>query len=506
MAVAVSSCGHRTVGEAERRQLKFDTQEGQGVDAAVLPKSRQVELENNVNLSRYAAGAFAATLVLAAPVHAQEADPVSALRRDMDALRQEYQSRIGELEQRLAAAEADAAAAHAAADAAQAAVQAAPADASPDMTAQLPDQSAPLPSTPATSNANIYNPGIAVALNAGFSASSNPTGAEVIAGFASGDDIGRPERGFSLGESEVSFTANIDPFLAGFFDFSIDNSNDISLEEAYIRTTALPGGLTLKAGRFLSGIAYLNERHAHDWSFSDAPLPYRAFLNTQLGDDGVQLRWIAPTNQYLEFGVEAFRGDSFPAAGAENNGVGSYAAFVRTGSDINVSSSYLAALSYLHTDAVDRESGTDRFTGDTDVGVATLVYKWAPGGNPLLRNLTLVGEYFYGTDDGRFNGLPLNQSHSGWYVQGVYQFEPRWSAGLRVSGLDSDDPGAAFAGTQLDDLGHTPMDYTALLEFDTSEFGRLRLQYARDDAGLEPNDVISFAYTVIYGPHGAHRY
>src|SRR6185295_19309916 len=155
-----------------------------------------------------------------------------------------------------------------------------------------------------------------------------------------------------------------------FFDFSLGNDDSAALEEAYIRTTALPYGLTLKAGRFLSGIGYLNERHAHDWSFEDAPLPYRAFLNTQLGDDGVQLRWIAPTNQFLEFGVEALRGDSYPAAGSDNNGIVTYTAFVHTGSDISVSSSYLAALSYVHANAIDRESNGDLFTGDSDVAIA----------------------------------------------------------------------------------------------------------------------------------------
>ena len=79
-------------------------------------------------------------------------------------------------------------------------------------------------------------------------------------------------------------------------DVSFNDQNQLSVEEAYIRTTDLPDGLTLKAGRFLSGIGYLNERHAHDWIFSDAPLPYRAFLNNQYGDDGVQLRWLAPEN------------------------------------------------------------------------------------------------------------------------------------------------------------------------------------------------------------------
>lgn len=454
-----------------------------------------------MHLKPFAAATLAFAALSSAPAFAQSADDVAALRRDMEALRQDYQSRISELEARLAQAEADTAAAQATAQAAQASVASAP-----DDTIMLADQAPPPPSAPASSNPNIYNPGVAVALNGFFTAARNDTGAETIAGFAASDEIGRPQRGFSLGESEVSFAANIDPFLAGFFDISLDSANAASVEEAYIRTTALPGGLTLKAGRFLSGIGYLNERHAHDWSFSDAPLPYRAFLGPQFGDDGIQLRWIAPTDQYLEFGAEAFRGDSFPAGGGGNDGVGAYSAFARTGADINVSSSYLASLSYLHTEANERATGADLFSGDTDLGIVTLVYKWAPGGNALVRNLTLVGEYFHGRDQGAFNGIGFEQTHSGWYAQGVYQFMPRWSAGLRVAGLDSSDPGALLAGTTLDAMGQTPLDYTALLEFDTSEFGRLRLQYSRDEAGFDPNDVLTLQYTVIYGPHGAHRY
>ena len=123
-----------------------------------------------------------------------------------------------------------------------------------------------------------------------------------------------------------------------------------------------------------------------------------------------------------------------------------------------------------------------------------------------MHNFTAAGEYFYGQDDGKFNAIPVSQTREGWYAQGVYQFMPQWSAGLRVAGLYSDDAGVLLAGSQLDDRGHTPMDYTALLEFDTSEFGRLRLQYTRDDAGAVSNDIVTLQYTVIYGPHGAHRY
>lgn len=448
-----------------------------------------------MDISRSAAVAMATIALIGTPAAAQTNDDIAALRRDMETLRQDYQARINELEARLAQAEADASAARAAA-------QATP---STEAVATIEPPLAPI-SAAATTNPNIYNPGIAVALNGFLTVARNDTGEESIAGFATGDEIGRPARGFSLGESEVSFAANIDPSLAGFLAISVDNADQIGLEEAYLRTTSLPGGVAIKAGRFLSSIGYLNERHAHDWSFSDSPLPYRAFLNSQLGDDGVQLRWIAPTDQYLEFGAEAFRGEAHPAGGGADNGVGAYSAFVRTGADIDASSSYLAGLSYLRAQSENRETGGDLFTGNTDLAILTLIYKWAPNGNPLVRNLSLASEIFYGRDEGAFNTVPLSQSHWGWYAQGVYQFAPRWSAGLRVAGLQSGDPGAAFASSALDDAGHTPFDVTALLEFDTSEFGRLRFQYARDESAPDTNDVLTMQYTIIYGPHGAHRY
>ena len=158
--------------------------------------------------------------------------------------------------------------------------------------------------------------------------------------------------------------------MSGFLDISFQDDNTPTVEEAYILTKDLPGGFTVKAGRFLSGIGYINERHAHDWMFSDAPLPYRAFLNNQYGDDGLQVRWLAPTEQFLEFGAEAFRGDAYPAAGARNQRHGHlYRLCPYRQRHQRSSSSWLAAASYLHSDAAHRAqftraaalfTGTDR--------------------------------------------------------------------------------------------------------------------------------------------------
>jgi hypothetical protein len=218
---------------------------------------------------------------------------------------------------------------------------------------------------------------------------------------------------------------------------------------------------------------------------------------------------------FLEFGGELFRGDSFPAGNSAHAGNGARSVFVHLGDDFNESSSWLAGLSYLSTDANNRASGPsaaqDTFAGSDDLGIASLVYKWAPDGNPVERNLILSGEYFRRHERGMFTpsggtAASLNSDQSGWYLQGVYQFMPRWRAGLRYDELNSDTVGASLAGTTLDNLGHTPRRQTALLEYDTSEFGRFRLQFNHDQSDLQTNNELLLQYTVIVGPHGAHRF
>jgi hypothetical protein len=431
---------------------------------------------------------------------AAPADDLSAIRDAITNLRQDYEAKIKDLEDRLQKAQAEAEAAKASADSARAAAE----DAQKNVAAAQP--AAPEPQARAPASANALNPGIAAVLNGFYVGASRDPATARIPGFALGDSAQGPPRGFSLGESEVALSANIDPFFFGSMTLSFGNDGTVSVEEAFIQTGSVADGVTLKAGRFFSGVGYLNERHSHNWTFSDMPLPYRAFLNTQYGDDGIQARWLAPTNIFLEFGAEWYRGDAFPAGNGANQGKGTATAFVHAGSDISDSSSWLGALSFVHARADSRDTGGDVFSGTDNIGIASLVYKWAPGGNPVVQNFAFSGEYFYGHESGLFNGIKVDYNRSGWYAQGVYQFMPRWSVGLRYAELEAARVGAALVGSTLDDLGHTPRAVTALLEFDTTEFTRLRVQYTRDDSDRRPLDEIFLQYTVVYGPHDAHRY
>ena len=327
---------------------------------------------------------------LAAPAAQAQASDMAAIKDQLNALKSEYDAKIGALEARLKAAEDRAAAAEAAApqNTANGATAAPPAstanDAAPGEVI-LTDNS-PSEAAPKTSSANAMNPGVSVVLNGNYVADSRNPDNQRIAGFALSDDAKLKPRGFSLDESEITLAANVDPFLLANLTVSFGADNQPSVEEAYIQSTALPGGLTLKGGRFFSAIGYLNERHAHNWSFIDMPLPYRALLGVQYGDDGVQARWLAPTPFFLELGAEAFRGDHFPAGNADKNRADTQTAFVHTGGDFNTSSSWLAALSYIHTQAHERTTegppsdslrGPDTFSGSDDLGMASLVYKWA---------------------------------------------------------------------------------------------------------------------------------
>ena len=75
-----------------------------------------------------------------------------------------------------------------------------------------------------------------------------------------------------------------------------------------------------KAGRFLSSIGYLNDQHSHTWDFVNQPLAYQAFLGGQFADDGLQLKWLAPTDIYLQFGAEVGSGLNFPGSDRATNG------------------------------------------------------------------------------------------------------------------------------------------------------------------------------------------
>src|SRR4051812_1891116 len=265
------------------------------------------------------------------------------------------------------------------------------------------------------SGENAFNPAISLILNGVYSNLSRSPNDFRIDGFVpTQGDVSPGPRGFSLGESELALSANIDPNFRGTGIFAITPENAVSVEEANVQTLGLPSGFTVKAGRFFSGVGYLNSLHAHAWDFTDAPLANKVFLGNQLADDGVQVKWVAPLDTYLDLGLELARGRAFPAAAPDGasrdkNGAGAVNAFTHVGGDRGSSFAWQVGLSHLRPSPQDRTfrdvdatgaAVTDSFTGRSRLTALSGVLKWAPNQNPTVTNFKLQGEYFRRSESG----------------------------------------------------------------------------------------------------------
>jgi hypothetical protein len=434
--------------------------------------------------------------VHSAGVAAQDPE-IAQLRSSLAELRSEYDARITDLENRLAVAEQNALQAN---NVAQQAV----------VTPARPDSGG--------GSTAAFNPAIGLIFQGqAWNYSQNPD-AHLIPGFPLGGEAGRVAEGLGLGETELIMNANVDDKFSAWLTvaFALENGESvIEIEEAWVEATALPAGFGARFGRFFSGIGYLNSKHSHSWDFADQPLPYQAFLANQYIDTGLQVRWLAPTNLYMEFGGEVFEGDRYPSAGRANSGVGSYSAFANFGADIGTSSSWLAGVSYLDASAIERPSGDEEnpflFSGDSDLLTTQFVWKWAPNGNWKQRNLVVQAEYLKRSERGEYASISMapiayDVDQNGWYLQAVYQPLPRWRVGGRFDTLSSDDTGLAFAGTPLAIGGSDPRRFSFMADWSNSEFSRLRLQFTRDDSGFVAGNHWGLQYIHSIGAHGAHAF
>lgn len=456
--------------------------------------------------------ALAAAFAVPLSAAAAENPELAAIRAQIAEMKQSYEARLQALEQRLQEAQAAVAEAQNAAVSAQQA--AAPAVAA-----------APVPAEPArpVQGDNSFNPSISLILGGTFSNLQRDPGTYRFGGFMPPEgEIGPGSRSFNLGESELTMAANIDPMFAGQLTFALSGENEAEVEEAFVRTRALGGGMNLKAGRFLSSVGYLNGQHSHTWDFVDAPLAYQAFFGGQYKPDGIQARWLAPLNTFLELGAELGSGRSFPGNDRNKNGFNATTVFAHAGDDIGDSASWRAGVSYLRTGAAGREyddGGVPNvFDGRASMWVADAVYKWAPNGNPTQTNFKLQGEYMRRKESGTLAAGELADAYagtqSGWYLQGVYQFMPNWRAGLRHDRLSSGSPfiGLVDRGALGIDAfpalaSYKPKRSSVMLDWSPSEFSRLRLQYARDEARPgEPDNQLFLQYIMSLGAHAGHTF
>ncbi len=448
--------------------------------------------------------ALMVALGLPGPVLADESD-LARLRAEMAALRAQYETRLAELAREVAALAARPSASRPAGEARGASVAA-------------------------------FNPEVSLVLNGRYRHAKvleEPGITGFVAGGHGHDDEGHggAQRGFLLDESELVLAANVDHLFRGQLNLALVDET-VEVEEAWIQTLALGHGATAKAGRFLSGVGYANGQHPHAWDFADPALMYVALFGEHgsYAQDGLQLSWVAPLEQWVELGVELGRGSAFPGTERNRDGLGATAAFVRTGGDVGDSSSWRAGVSWLGTRAHERDSHFEdvvieeevagAFSGTSRMWIVDARWTWAPDGNPAARYLTLQAEAFRRVERGDLAcvadespgcadiGMGDYRTRQwGGYVQAVYQFRRGWRAGLRLDRLSTGTVDHGAANDRLDRPDYSPTRASVMVDWNPSEFSRLRVQYARDRSVEAVTDhQWTLQYVMSLGAHPSHTF
>ena len=380
------------------------------------------------------------------------------------------------------------------------------------------------------------------------------------AGFDDGHDHGHGhdhdhdhsfDDGFNLGHNELVFEASLGGLLDGTLMVGFDE-DDIEIEEAYLTTRALPAGLQLKAGKFLSEIGYINSRHVHDWDFVDRPLVNEyLFGNHGIQETGVQATWVAPTETYTQLGVELLQGDGtfaryegdigsyeVPNTGdhihsdlSDTSGPRLLTAFAKFGPDLGPDHAAQFGVSGGYTNtwqkATEHGSGLEEWDGDAWFAGLDAVYKYSSGRAYGHGDWRVQGEYFYREIDVDYQRREDNTTiagnaegsgkakQDGIYVQGVYGFAPRWEAGLRTEALGLTNDGLPTNEGDERDFAVPGFDtsyrHSAQVTFRPVEPVFLRAQLTQNDFVDDHGDrdrglEFMFQVNVALGAHGAHRF
>ena len=350
--------------------------------------------------------------------------------------------------------------------------------------------------------------------------------------------------GFNLNYGELVFSAAVDKYFDLFAVIHAGESG-AALEEAYANTRSLPFNTQLKFGKFLSGFGRLNGQHHHYWDFADQPLIYQGVFGSHgLLEKGVQATWLAPTRNYLLFGAEVLQGENEQSFGtkaisvkankatsteketafaSQVDGAGLAVGFVKTGFDIG-STSWMAGASYgagkMRLDHTSDEHGPHAKAGSVAITGLDLTGKYFLDATRYVmwqseyikRELTDGQVATYPSNSGgASDGLitpKLSQNQSGYYSQLIWKFAPQWRTGLRYDAIDQNSikVNGVDKNTPYGDRN------TVMVEYNPTEFSRIRLQYAQNGAFFtEENerkrfDEVLLQFNMAIGAHGAHSF
>lgn len=335
---------------------------------------------------------------------------------------------------------------------------------------------------------------------------------------------------FSVREVELAVQAVVDPYFRGDVFLGISDLEGISIEQAYLTTTSLPGQLELRLGRYLMPFGKQNTTHRHDLHTIEYPYVIQRFFAAEgLKGTGVQAsRVFSPFGFYQELIVDAVdrlgeRPEGltpFEAVNKSLAGLG-YSARLRNYVDISEAANVELSFSALtgrreqplaEPYAAQLANGVNAALARQSVLGADFTYRWRPLQQGLYKSFILQSEVMRQINQ-REPGIPglsgcsdcapaaLGYAGPTRGFTGAYVFA-RWQTSQR-----------SFVGSRYDFLqdeqndGRTLNAGSVYLEWFPSEFSKLVAGYeaVSPSGGTLVNRLLLQASFAL-GPHKPHPF
>jgi hypothetical protein len=333
--------------------------------------------------------------------------------------------------------------------------------------------------------------------------------------------------GFFLQELELAFQAAVDPYfrLDTFLSISLEG---LEVEEAYLSTLALPGGLQFRTGLIYQKLGRQNLRHLHTWDFVDNMLP----VTRLLGKDGfrtvgLETNWLMPLPWYAElsFSIGMPSGASVPSfvgEGARDQsfhlGDPSDLLYVfHLGQQFDLSEDWALSLGFSYALAPNGSGGNG--ANRTHLVGGDLFLKWRPLRRPYteIRFTTEGYGRLLDTPEGRLVDWGL-------YAMLTFRLSKRWFLSFRYDRVEVDDPRKLvaydFAQPSPDPARPVPLADqnrgSVALTWQPTEFSQIRVQYNNDWIRRTAGDGTGGKWGQVHevfvqlqgniGTHGAHPY
>lgn len=398
---------------------------------------------------------------------------VEQLREELAATKQQLERTQGELGATRSALEA----LSRRVDAIQAVPPAASAAATPPPMSEVTARLAPV---------NVDNPGISFVVDTELAQDTQSSWESI--GYPNGID-------FSLKNGELFISAPVDPFARAYASINGTSDEGFDIEEAAIVTTALPGNLTVKGGRFFADFGRLPRWHDEALPFVDRPPSIDRLIGGESTSEGLEISWLAPIEHFVELS-----GGIYDAVGAEyledlnDNGF-----FGRRDFDeLNVLGrlhTYLDLTDTLNVEVGGSWLGIPR-DSDRNLWGGDVTLRHQPGTSGLYQGLVWGSEWLWNNqrfterdDDGVVIDRTRDDRQGGYtYVEAF--LARRFSSGMRFDYSE--------APSEDSDLART---VSAFVTWMPSEFQRLRFQVDNTWGDQQTNQRFTLQWTAFIGSH-----